>query len=369
MKLLSLITMTPLFLAITACQNMQTAERTQEIIDKLEATQAQIQEIKAREEQQNEAVQMLQDSMKKLPQKNNSDKSANVCNKAMETILSENKSLKNELNKLSLEIRKAHNVAAPTNPKETSHMNKDRSKIDDGKMIFGEQEWVYLAEADTYFESRIDTGASVSSINAINIEKFERDGKTWYSFDIPVDSGNVIHMSAPGVRTAVIRQASSDQTEERPVVRLTVKIGSYTGTNDFTLKDRSKMSFPLLVGREFIKDIAVVDVSRKLVQKKKDGIMSIGAYVASADGTKTRKVTPSTSIKKEETEVIAHLKNDEEEVAQDNASEKTVKAEDKKQASSDTKNSAKDNKSKSEKKDNKADTKKTTSSDKKSSQK
>lgn len=37
---------------------------------------------------------------------------------------------------------------------------------------------------------------------------------------------------------------------------------------EFTLKDRSDMTFPVLLGREFLKDIAVVDVAREYIQPK-----------------------------------------------------------------------------------------------------
>ncbi|WP_228012673.1 RimK/LysX family protein, partial [Vibrio sp. OPT18] len=37
---------------------------------------------------------------------------------------------------------------------------------------------------------------------------------------------------------------------------------------EFTLADRTHLSFPLLLGRSFFRDVAVVDVSQKYVQKK-----------------------------------------------------------------------------------------------------
>ncbi|MGL6055670.1 MAG: RimK/LysX family protein, partial [Vibrio metschnikovii] len=36
--------------------------------------------------------------------------------------------------------------------------------------------------------------------------------------------------------------------------------------SQFTLADRSQMTHPILLGREFIRDIAVVDVSRQYIQ-------------------------------------------------------------------------------------------------------
>ena len=155
--------------------------------------------------------------------------------------------------------------------REVKSMNSDNTKLSDGKMIFGEVEWIYIGEADASLEGRIDTGAAVSSISAVDAEKFERDGKTWYRFGIPLTDDNVIVVEAPWVRNTQIRQASGNgQLEDRPIVRLTVKVDNYTGKAEFSLKNRTSMAYPVLIGREFIKDIAVVDVSRHHIQKRID---------------------------------------------------------------------------------------------------
>ncbi|MEZ9794978.1 RimK/LysX family protein, partial [Vibrio splendidus] len=71
---------------------------------------------------------------------------------------------------------------------------------------------------------------------------------------------------APVVRYVKIRQSTNDQTERRAVIELWVKVGKIHEKAQFTLADRSQMSHPVLLGREFIKDIALVDVSKKYVQ-------------------------------------------------------------------------------------------------------
>jgi hypothetical protein len=48
------------------------------------------------------------------------------------------------------------------------------------------------------------------------------------------------------------------------VIELWVKLGKIHEKAQFTLADRSQMSHPVLLGREFIRDIAVVDVSKKI---------------------------------------------------------------------------------------------------------
>lgn len=137
----------------------------------------------------------------------------------------------------------------------------------DGKMFFGEDEYIYIKEANAIFDCRIDTGAAVSSISATNITEFERKGKKWYRFTMEVND-RVLELEAPFVRYSDIRQSTKDTTTRRPVVALNLKIGDYSNTSEFTLADRSKLNYSVLVGRSLIQDIAVVDVSRNHVQQK-----------------------------------------------------------------------------------------------------
>ncbi len=68
------------------------------------------------------------------------------------------------------------------------------------------------------------------------------------------------------VRYVRIIQASADDPDRRPVVSLTIRIGRLTEKAQFTLTDRSEMEYPVLLGREFLQDIAVVDIARENVQ-------------------------------------------------------------------------------------------------------
>lgn len=141
------------------------------------------------------------------------------------------------------------------------------------KVILGEKEWVWIDAANTNFHARIDTGATTSSLNAKNIEEFERDGKNWVRFDLVYSHDKDIHemkLEAPLVRWVRIRQSSNNDLERRPVISLRIRIGDLNEKAQFTLADRSHMQFPVLLGREFFKDIAVVDVSRSYIHEQTD---------------------------------------------------------------------------------------------------
>ena len=136
----------------------------------------------------------------------------------------------------------------------------------DGKLFLGESEFIYVKEADASIDARIDTGAAVSSIAAEDITEFERAGKRWYRFTINANNESIT-VEAPFVRSSIVRQSSSPESVQRIVVKLNIKIGDYSTASEFTLADRSKMQYPLLIGRSLIQDTAVVDVARDHIQK------------------------------------------------------------------------------------------------------
>ncbi len=108
-------------------------------------------------------------------------------------------------------------------------------------------------------EARIDTGAETSSITAKNIEEFERDGKPWVRFTIEHKDQKTT-MSAPLVRTVEIKRHGAEGVK-RPVVRLQIAMGKIRSNTEFSLTDRSKFEYPVLIGRSFLKGVAIVDVA------------------------------------------------------------------------------------------------------------
>ncbi len=141
-------------------------------------------------------------------------------------------------------------------------------KTDDGKLILGEEEWVFVPGLKEAFKARIDTGATTSSISAVDIVDFERDGKDWVKFKIEHDGITTKEISLPVERWVKIKQSSAEGTQRRAVVVASIQIGELKDKTEFTLADRTHLSFPILLGRSFFRDVAVVDVSQKYVQKK-----------------------------------------------------------------------------------------------------
>lgn len=181
------------------------------------------------------------------------------------SLLSEMKALRRQNQSLVDSIYDDGVLKSKNNMDEIKPLRNYDLQTPDGKMYFGEDEYVYVKEADATFDARIDTGAAVSSISATNITEFERNGKRWYRFTVEANDHN-IEVEAPYVRTSTIRQVSKHTTTERIVVALNVKVGDYSTTSEFTLSDRTRLQYPLLIGRTLMQDIAVVDVARDHIQ-------------------------------------------------------------------------------------------------------
>lgn len=156
--------------------------------------------------------------------------------------------------------------AKPVPPKEPPP--KKVTKTADGKLILGEEEWVFVPGLKEAFKARVDTGATTSSISATDIVPFERDGKDWVKFKIEHDGIKSQEVSLPVERWVKIKQSSAEGTQRRAVIVANIQIGDLKDKTEFTLADRTHLKYPLLLGRSFFRDVAVVDVSKKYVQDK-----------------------------------------------------------------------------------------------------
>ncbi|WP_299314541.1 ATP-dependent zinc protease [uncultured Halomonas sp.] len=141
------------------------------------------------------------------------------------------------------------------------------------KEVVGRSEWIGLPDVGTYLKARIDSGANTSSLSAQDITRFERDGANWVRFrlgltqdDVVVDDVREEWIEAPVERRVRIVQASGE--ESRPVVSLMMTLGPIRESVEFTLNDRTHLNYPVLLGRRFLMDIAVIDVAETYLHER-----------------------------------------------------------------------------------------------------
>ena len=137
-----------------------------------------------------------------------------------------------------------------------------------GLIIIGEVEKVTFKTKDLRLNARIDTGAETSSLGVVDQQPFERDGKKWLRFSVKDPAKEkLIFFERPVVRIASIKRHGAENVE-RPVVKLKVMLGTIEMERKFTLADRSKYEFPVLIGRNVLNGKYLVDVNRKFTTKR-----------------------------------------------------------------------------------------------------
>jgi len=146
---------------------------------------------------------------------------------------------------------------------EASAALKDAGKID-AKTVLGGIEMVHLDPPGLEFSARIDTGAQTSSLNALDIVEFERDGKPFVKFNlIHPQTGEKIELTRRLRRYARVKELGNRESQRRPVVRMRVILADIDEQINFTLENRSRFKHQVLIGRNLLQDLAIVDVSKK----------------------------------------------------------------------------------------------------------
>lgn len=124
------------------------------------------------------------------------------------------------------------------------------------KRVIGQTARVEIAESGLEFLGRVDTGAASTSVHA---ESVRVDGET-VNFILVNRSGGRVEMRAPLMKKDVIRNSLG--REQRVYVELTVRHDGVTKRVCANLNDRSGLTYPLLLGRDWLQDDFIVDVAR-----------------------------------------------------------------------------------------------------------
>lgn len=178
-----------------------------------------------------------------------------------------------ELGRTLVQMEAAALARANTAPAPAPAPVVPSARIPDDKIMLGRVEWVGLPTLGTYLKARIDTGASLASLSATEITTFERDGREWIRFrlgltreDIAVRAARDTWFELPVRRYVRIVQAAG--IERRPVISLPMTLGPIEQQVEFTVNDRTRLSHPVLLGRRFMMDLVLVDVSRTFVHSR-----------------------------------------------------------------------------------------------------
>ncbi len=130
----------------------------------------------------------------------------------------------------------------------------------DVQQIYSWKEKVKIYPSAIVFKAKLDSGAKTSSVNAIDIEEFERDGEEWVRFTIKNREDEEETLEREIVRHVRIKEHDGS-TQRRAVVELGICMGRLYKEVEVNLVDRSHFTTDMLIGRSFMSDDVLVDPS------------------------------------------------------------------------------------------------------------
>jgi hypothetical protein len=128
------------------------------------------------------------------------------------------------------------------------------------KQVYGWVEDVLIDPVHTLkLPAKLDTGADTTSLDARNIRRSRRNGEDYVRFIVTEpESGESVELEKPFVRAVRIK-AHGNEGARRVVVRMRICIGDRSRSVEVNLVDRAHYEFPLLLGRNALRDVAVID--------------------------------------------------------------------------------------------------------------
>lgn len=129
------------------------------------------------------------------------------------------------------------------------------------KQIVGWIEYVTLFPQNLKLKAKLDTGARNSSLNAVNVSQFKRNGESFVRFDLTNWKGRTETIEARVTRMAKIKQHNS-APERRPVIQIAICLGTVYKEVEVNLVDRSNFNYQMLIGRSFLKGGFVIDPAK-----------------------------------------------------------------------------------------------------------
>tara|TARA_A100001035_G_C27532610_1_gene385950 strand:- start:35 stop:472 length:438 start_codon:yes stop_codon:yes gene_type:complete len=123
-----------------------------------------------------------------------------------------------------------------------------KKKIEEPTIDIGWREWISIVDVkDFYLKAKIDTGATISALHATHIKEFDFKGNKYVKFRL-YQSKSYKMIKRPVIGYKTIKN-SFGKKQLRPLINLSIKIGNNTIDTIITLTTRSRMTYPILIGR------------------------------------------------------------------------------------------------------------------------
>ena len=128
----------------------------------------------------------------------------------------------------------------------------------------GWREWVFLPHHNNFkLKAKIDTGARTSSIHASNIQIFSKGEVKMVRFQLH-QLKSLLNVETQLISFKKIK-SSFGETEIRPLIHLEIQIGEDSTLTEITLAERSKLTYPMLIGRNTLKKRHIIHSHRSYI--------------------------------------------------------------------------------------------------------
>lgn len=134
------------------------------------------------------------------------------------------------------------------------------------KQLIGATDYLDLPEFELEnIACKVDSGAYTSTLHCSDIWLLEKEEQIFLCFKLYAPSFKIKSRKTfefNNFKTRNVR-SSNGNLDERFSIRTPVQIFGRSIPTEFTLTSRSKMRFPILLGRKFLKGRFIIDVSKK----------------------------------------------------------------------------------------------------------
>ena len=151
-------------------------------------------------------------------------------------------------------LRPAAPVALPVRPETAGELELP---------IIGVLEFIRVEPSGLTLEAVVDTASEHTTIAARDVRLLEKDGKRFVSYVLVDPASDEQHaLEAPLLRRASVVDAHGGSARNY-VVTMWLTLGDNRARVEVSLSENTDMPYPLVIGRNLLTDVAIVDVSRR----------------------------------------------------------------------------------------------------------
>jgi hypothetical protein len=139
------------------------------------------------------------------------------------------------------------------------------------KVVMGWLQNVRMYPGGMLMKAKLDSGALSNAIHAENIDVFEQEGQLMVSFTLLKDhqdpNSQSLQFELPVEREVAIKLRQTSNRDIRPVVMLGICMAGEMHEVLFSLTARADFNYPVLLGRNFLKNHVLIDSSETFTHR------------------------------------------------------------------------------------------------------